>query len=208
MDWHPVISVQQQTPDNDFCHFSISNVRFAFWAFFSKTGKTRVSHRVKMMTRWPARERWPKWPIDPVTQWPSSISARNTTAANETAKYQPARSGWQAGHRLPRPCYARTDGQPEDIMPPRSTESAAEAYSTKNLYVFLKDHSHRSALVKNLSECTHHSNSHISAGLWPRTTYHCYYMYLHSLFYMYRLSSTIILSRLASLTRLPFVNHY
>jgi len=28
----------------------ISNVRFAFWAFFSKTGKTRVSHRVKMMT--------------------------------------------------------------------------------------------------------------------------------------------------------------
>jgi len=46
-----VISVQQQTPDNDFCHFSISNVRFAFWAFFSKTGKTRVSHRVKMMTR-------------------------------------------------------------------------------------------------------------------------------------------------------------
>jgi len=34
MDRHPVISVQQQTPDNDFCHFSISNVRFAFWAFF------------------------------------------------------------------------------------------------------------------------------------------------------------------------------
>ena len=28
MDWHSVISVQQQTPDNDFCHFSISNVRF------------------------------------------------------------------------------------------------------------------------------------------------------------------------------------
>jgi len=22
------------TTDNDFCHFSISNVRFAFWAFF------------------------------------------------------------------------------------------------------------------------------------------------------------------------------
>ena len=31
--------------------------------FFSKT---RVSHRVKMMTRWPGRERWPKWPSDPV----------------------------------------------------------------------------------------------------------------------------------------------
>ena len=29
-----IIIVQQQTPDNDFCHFSISNVRFAFWAFF------------------------------------------------------------------------------------------------------------------------------------------------------------------------------
>ena len=77
MDWHPVISVQQQTPDNDFCHISISNVCFAFWAFFSKTGKTRVSHRVKMMTRWPGRERWPKWPTDPVPclprrGWPRS----------------------------------------------------------------------------------------------------------------------------------------
>ena len=29
---------------------------------FSKTGKTRVSYRVKMMTRWPGLERWPKWP--------------------------------------------------------------------------------------------------------------------------------------------------
>jgi len=41
---------------------------------FSKTGKIRVSHRVKMMTRWPGRERWPKRPINPVTQWPSSMS--------------------------------------------------------------------------------------------------------------------------------------
>jgi len=48
---YTVISVHQQTPDNDFCHFSFSNVRVAFWAFFSETGKTRVSHRVKMMTR-------------------------------------------------------------------------------------------------------------------------------------------------------------
>jgi len=46
------------------------------WAL-SKTGKTRVSQRVKMMTRWPGRERWPKWPIDPVTQWPSSMSDGN-----------------------------------------------------------------------------------------------------------------------------------
>ena len=75
MDWHPVISVQPQTPDNDFCHFSISNVRFAFWVFFRKSEKLGSrSHRVKMMTRWPGRERWPKWPIDPVTQWFLSMS--------------------------------------------------------------------------------------------------------------------------------------
>jgi len=55
--------------------FASFYVQFAFWAFFSwKPEKTRVSHRVKMMTRWPGRERWPKWPIYPVTQWPSSMS--------------------------------------------------------------------------------------------------------------------------------------
>jgi len=31
--------------------------------------KTRVSHRVKMMTRWSRLGRWPKWPIDPMTQF-------------------------------------------------------------------------------------------------------------------------------------------
>jgi len=49
-----------------------------FGHFFSKTGKTRVSHRVKMMTRWPGCERWPKWPTDPVTQWPSSMSVSHS----------------------------------------------------------------------------------------------------------------------------------
>ena len=49
---------------------------------FSKTGKTRVSHRVKMMTRWPRHKRWPKWPIDPVTQWPSSMSALQSDGWN------------------------------------------------------------------------------------------------------------------------------
>jgi len=39
---------------------------YLYLGLFSKTGKTRVSHRVKMMTRWPGRERWPKWPNDPV----------------------------------------------------------------------------------------------------------------------------------------------
>jgi len=74
MDWHPVISVQQQTPDNDLsCQHFICT--FSVFGILSKTEKIRVSHRVKMMTRWPGRERWPKWPIDPVTQWPSSMSA-------------------------------------------------------------------------------------------------------------------------------------
>ena len=49
--------------------------------FYSKTVKTRVSRRVKMMTRWPGRERWPKRPIYPVTQWPSSMSAVSAAAA-------------------------------------------------------------------------------------------------------------------------------
>ena len=71
MDWQPVISVQQQTPDNDFCHFSISNVPFAFWAFFSKTGKTRVSHRVEMMTRCPGDPDVKDDPNDPLTRWPN-----------------------------------------------------------------------------------------------------------------------------------------
>jgi len=66
MDWHPVISVQQQTPDNDFCHFSISNVRFAFLGIFFENRKnsgltpgqnddpvTRV-WKMTQMTRWPS----------------------------------------------------------------------------------------------------------------------------------------------------------
>ena len=38
---------------------------YLYLGLFLKTGKTRVSHQVKMMTRWPERERWPKWPMDP-----------------------------------------------------------------------------------------------------------------------------------------------
>ena len=56
-------------------HKKIYNISlYLYLGLFSKTGNTRVSHRAKMMTRWPGRERWPKWPIDPVTQWPSSMS--------------------------------------------------------------------------------------------------------------------------------------
>ena len=45
--------------------FSQKNI-YLYLGLFSKTGKTWVSHWVKMMTRWPRRERWPKWPGDPV----------------------------------------------------------------------------------------------------------------------------------------------
>ena len=77
MDWHPVISVQQHTPDNDCYHFNIANVRFAFWAFFRKPKNSglKPGQNDDPVTRWPGSERWPKWPIDPVTQWPSSTSA-------------------------------------------------------------------------------------------------------------------------------------
>ena len=76
MDWHPVISVQQQTPDNDICHFSISNVRFAFWTFFENRENSGLTpgQNDDPVTQWPRRERWPKWPIDPVTLWPSYMS--------------------------------------------------------------------------------------------------------------------------------------
>ena len=58
--------------------------------FFSKTGKTRVSQRVKMMTRWPGRERWPKWPIGPVTQWSSSMYAVQSTIYSAPDSVGPA----------------------------------------------------------------------------------------------------------------------
>jgi len=86
MDWHPVISVQQQTPNNDFCYFSISNVLFEFWAFFSKTGKTRVSHRVKMMSRGDPdvkddpNDQLTRWPNDPV---PRLVRSRPACGASE-----------------------------------------------------------------------------------------------------------------------------
>jgi len=60
-----------------FQHFKFT---FRILGFFSKTGKTRVSHRVKLMTRWPGRERWPivtRWPNDPV---PCLVRMRCPTA--------------------------------------------------------------------------------------------------------------------------------
>jgi len=46
-----------------FQHFKCT---FCIFSIFSKTGKTRVSHRVKMMTRWPERVK-----DDPLTRWPN-----------------------------------------------------------------------------------------------------------------------------------------
>jgi len=37
------------------------------------------------MTRWPGRERWNKWPVDPVTQWPSSMSAVDSEVRNQNS---------------------------------------------------------------------------------------------------------------------------
>ena len=73
MDLHPVISVQQHTPDNDFCHVSISNVHVAFWAFFSKTEKLRshTGSKIKMMTRWPGDPDVKDDPNDPLIRWPN-----------------------------------------------------------------------------------------------------------------------------------------
>ena len=74
MDWHPVISVQQQTPDNDFCHFSISNVLFAFWAFFRKQEKLGSHTGSKWWPGDPVNRMWKitqmtHWPGDPVTHF-------------------------------------------------------------------------------------------------------------------------------------------
>ena len=73
---------------------------YCILGIFSKTGKTRVLHRVKMMTRWPGLERWPNWPIDPVTQWPSSVSHRHTDrhAHHNTPLHYRGRSS-QCAHR-------------------------------------------------------------------------------------------------------------
>jgi len=71
MDWHPVIAVQQQTPDNDFCHFSISNVRFAFWAFFEnrKNSGLKPGQNDDPVTRTWKMTQMTDWPGDPMTQF-------------------------------------------------------------------------------------------------------------------------------------------
>ena len=67
MDRHPVISVQQQTSGNDFCHFSISNVSFAFCAFFRKPGKLGYHTESKW---WPGDRVTRTWKVTQMTHWP------------------------------------------------------------------------------------------------------------------------------------------
>ena len=90
-----VISVQQQTHDNVFCHFSISNVRFAFWAFFRKPEKLGSHTGSKWWPGDPLTQTWKMtqmthWPGDPMTQFHvcyAQQSARATTFL--LAKYSP-----------------------------------------------------------------------------------------------------------------------
>jgi len=53
---------------NDFCHFSISNVRFAFWAFFRKPEKLGSHTGSKW---WPGDPDVKDDPDDPLTRWPN-----------------------------------------------------------------------------------------------------------------------------------------
>ena len=51
-----------------FQHFKCT---FCILGIFSKTGKTRVSRRVRMMTRWPSDPNVKDDPNDPLTRWPN-----------------------------------------------------------------------------------------------------------------------------------------
>ena len=90
MDWHPVISVQQQTPDNDFCHFSISNVRSAFWAFFEnrKNSGLTLGQNDDPVTRTWKMTQMTHWPGDPMTQF-------RVCWIQEVASAAVVRSVWQ-----------------------------------------------------------------------------------------------------------------
>ena len=92
MDWHPVISVQQQTPD--VCHFSISNVRFAFWAFFRKPEKLGSHTGSKWCPGDPdvkddPNDQLTRWPNDPV---PRLVRSRPACGASELCTRSPHHS--------------------------------------------------------------------------------------------------------------------
>ena len=103
MDWHPVISVQQ-TPDNDFCHFSISNVRFAFWAFFKNrknSGLTPGQNDDPVTRTWKMTQTT-HWPGDPVTQfhvWWAVLKRLNRSGevCHLRLRCQVRGAGWSSG---------------------------------------------------------------------------------------------------------------
>ena len=70
MNWHPVNSVQQQTPDNEgllsFQHFKST---FCILGIFSKTGKKLGSHTGSKW--WPGDPDVKDDPNDPLTRWPN-----------------------------------------------------------------------------------------------------------------------------------------
>jgi len=68
MDWHPVISLQQQTPDNDFISFQMYVLHFGH---FYKNRKNWGLTPGQMMTRWPGDPDVKDDPNDPLTRWPN-----------------------------------------------------------------------------------------------------------------------------------------
>jgi len=102
MDWQPVISVQQQTPDNGFCHFSISfqhfKCTFCILGIFRKPEKLGSHTGSKWWPGDPDVKDDPNDPlIDPVTQWPSSMSGPYSIAERGVPELIPVLGSQPAG---------------------------------------------------------------------------------------------------------------
>ena len=72
MDWHPVISVQQQKPDNDFCHISAFQMYvFHFGHFFAnrKNSGLTPGQNDDPVPRTCKMTQMTHWPGDPMTQF-------------------------------------------------------------------------------------------------------------------------------------------
>jgi len=68
MDWHPVISVQQQTTDNDFVISAFQMYVLHFWAFFEnrKNSGLTPGQNDNPVTRVWKMTQMTRWPSDPV----------------------------------------------------------------------------------------------------------------------------------------------
>jgi len=86
MDCHPVISVQQETPDNDFLSFQHFTCTFWILGIFSKPEKLGTHTRSKWWPDDPVTQTWKMtqmthWPGDPMTQfhvWPELTCSKST----------------------------------------------------------------------------------------------------------------------------------